>query len=410
MAGHVRSDGFTVPRTARELGIMQGFPPPPEKIPTASNWDLAPFNRHTFLNVRSFVPTVDVRADPAAGRPLPRGERDVADLTFLARDGTVKTVAQMLAETYTDGFIALSHGRVVTEQYFNDMTPATLHLSQSVAKSVVGILAGVLWGEGLLDPSAPLTEYVPELARCGYLGATVGDVLDMQSGVRFVEEYADPESDIGQLDIASGWKPAPPHYTGPTTLRDQILGLRQTRPHGEVFEYRSIETDVLAWAMERAAGQGLADLLSDRIWTRIGAERDASFTVDRAGTALADGGFNATLRDYARFALMVAAGGQWDGRRIVPEAWVEDIARCEPAKFRGDYRLLAPNGAYRRKWWVMDADHGDFTARGIFGQMIYIDRSTDFVAVKLSTWPDYLIPAFTADALAGMRAIRDICR
>lgn len=398
------------PRTARELGIMKGFPPPPEKIPTPWNWDLAPFNRHTFLNVRSFVPTVEVRADAARSRPLPRADAAVDALTFAAHDGSVKTVAQMLAETYTDGFIALSGGRVVAEHYFNEMTPATLHLSQSVAKSVVGILAGVLWGEGLLDPDAPLTDYVPELAGCGYAGATVGHVLDMQSGVRFVEEYADPESDIGQLDIACGWKPAPPHYSGPMTLRDQILGLRQARPHGEVFEYRSIETDVLAWAMERAAGQTLADLLGTRIWGPIGAERDASFTVDRAGTALADGGFNATLRDYARFALMVAAGGRWDGRQIVPEAWIDDIARCEPGKFLGDYRALAPRGAYRRKWWVMDAEHGDFCARGIFGQMIYVDRKADFVAVKLSTWPDYLIPAFTADALAAMRAIRDVCR
>lgn len=398
-----------IPRTARELGIMQGHPPRPEKCPTPWNWDLAPFNRYTFLNVRSFVPTVEVRAEPGASRPLPRAERDVAGLTFKAADGTLKTVERMLWETYTDGFIAIAGGKVVTEQYFNDMTGATLHLSQSVSKSITGILAGVLWGEGLIDPAAPVSDYVPELASCGYAGATLGQVLDMQSGVRFTEDYADPASDMGHLDVAAGWKPAPPHYSGPSTLRDQILGLRQERPHGEVFGYRSIETDVLAWVLERASGQRLADLLSDRIWTRIGAERDAAFTVDGAGTALADGGFNATLRDYARFGLMVAAGGRWEGRQIVPEAWIDDITRTEPHKFTGVYRALAPNGAYRRKWWVMDVDHGDFCARGIFGQMIYIDRKADFVAVKLSTWPDYLIPAYTADALAGMRAIRDAC-
>ncbi|MCV2868970.1 beta-lactamase family protein [Defluviimonas sp. WL0002] len=388
---------------------MQGFPPAPEKCPTPWNWDLAPFNRYTFLNVRSFVPTVEVRANPAKSRPLPRAERDMADLAFDAADGTRKTVDQMLAETYTDGFIAFSRGRIVTEHYFNDMTPNTLHLSQSVAKSITGTLAGVLWGEGLIDTEAPVTDYVPELAQSGYQGATLGHVLDMQSGVRFVEDYADTASDMGHLDVAAGWKPAPPHYSGPTTVREQILGLRQARPHGALFDYRSIETDVLAWVLERASGMRLAELLSDRIWTKIGAERDAAFTVDRSGTALADGGFNATLRDYARFGLMVASGGRWDGQQIVPEAWIDDIARAEPEKFTGEYRDLAPNGAYRRKWWVMDVDRGDLCARGIFGQMIYVDRKADFVAVKLSTWPDYLIPAFTADALGAMRAIRDAC-
>ncbi len=153
------------PRTARELGIMKGFPPPPEKIPTPWNWDLAPFNRHTFLNVRSFVPTVEVRADAARSRPLPRADAAVDALTFAAHDGSVKTVAQMLAETYTDGFIALSGGRVVAEHYFNEMTPATLHLSQSVAKSVVSVWPASC-GARASGPRAPLTDYVPELAGC----------------------------------------------------------------------------------------------------------------------------------------------------------------------------------------------------------------------------------------------------
>lgn len=398
-----------VPRTARELGIMQGLPPAPEKYPSHENWDLAPFNRWSFQNVRAMVPTVEVRADPARLHALHDTAGDFGGLAFTAFDGSRKTVAAMLDETYTDGFIALSQGRIIYERYMNDMQPWTLHLSQSVAKSIIGTLAGVLWGEGLLDPAAPAEDYVPELAACGYAGVTVDQLLDMQSGVGFNEDYADTASDMANLDVAAGWKPAPPQYAGPATVRDVILGLTAVRPHGTVFEYRSIETDVLAWVMERAAGQRLADLLSDRIWTRIGAERDASFTVDRAGTALADGGFNATLRDYARFGLMVANGGRAGRVQIVPEAWIASFRAGENAKFLGDYRTHAPRGAYRRQWWLMDPDRGDLTARGIFGQMIYVDAAADFVAVKLSSWPDALIAAYTGDALAAMRAIRDAC-
>lgn len=398
-----------VPRTARELGIMQGLPPAPEKCPSHENWDLAPFNRWSFQNVRAMVPTVEVRADPARPHILPEARDDFDMLEFTGLDGGRRSVAAMLRETYTDGFIALSRGRIVYERYLNDMGQRTLHLSQSVAKSITGTLAGVLWGEGLLDPAAPAEHYVPELAACGYAGVTVDQILDMQSGVAFDEDYADTASDMGNLDVAAGWKPAPPHYAGPATVRDLILGLTAVRPHGAVFQYRSIETDVLAWVMERASGQRLADLLSDRIWTPIGAERDASFTVDRAGTALADGGFNATLRDYARFGLMVARGGRAGDRQVVPEAWINGFRQGENAKFPADYRAHAPRGAYRRQWWLMDPDRGDLTARGIFGQMIYVDAAADFVAVKLSSWPDALIPAYTGDALAAMRAIRDAC-
>ena len=392
------------PRSAREMGIMQGFPPPPEKRPTLENWDLAPFNRWSFQNIRGLFPTKDVRrGGPVA--ELERDHQDVGGIRFAGPDGTRRSVAEALARTYADGFLVCHRGRVVTEQYFNDMTPHSPHLSQSVAKSVVGTLAGVLQHEGLLDLDAPLPDIVPELAACGYADATLGQVLDMVSGVRFSEDYGAPDSDMTRIDVASGWRPPRPGEDVPT-IRDVILTLPQDRPHGASFSYRSIETDVVAWAIERAAGAPLAQVLSDRIWSRIGAERDAFFTIDRAGTALADGGFNATLRDYARFALMIADGGRAGGTQVVPEAWVEASRQGDPAKFGGHYRERFPKGAYARQWWILDAGRGDIMARGVFGQLVYIDRETGFVAVLLSTWPDYLIDAFSVEALGAVLAVR----
>lgn len=385
---------------------MCGHPPPPEKRPTLENWDLPPFNRWSFQNVRSLIPTVDVFRGTGAPLPLERDPQELDGLRFTALDGSRKTLRDCLQETYTDGFLVCHRGRVVTEQYFNDMTPQTLHLSQSVAKSLVGTLVGVLHGEGRLDLAAPLTAYVPELARCGYGDATLDQVLDMQSGVRFVEDYGAPHSDMTRIDVASGWRPAPPG-SPPTTIRDVILSLPKLRPHGALFEYRSVESDVLAWVMERATGRTLAELLSDRIWSKLGAERDAYFTVDAAGTALADGGFNATLRDYARFGAMVLAGGRAGGTQVLPESWIEACRSGDPAKFREPYTTVSPRGSYRRQWWVHDQDRGDIMARGVFGQLIYIDRQADFLAVKLSTWPDYLVPTFTVDTLRAVLAIRE---
>ncbi len=393
------------PLTAREMGIMRGFPPPPDKRPTTKNWDLPPFNRWSFQNIRSLFPTTDVSRGGGQVRAFDADKQDLGGITFTAADGTRKTVSEWLNESYTDGFLVAHRGRVVAESYHNDMTPQTPHLSQSVAKSIVGALAGVLNGEGVLPLDVPLIEFVPELERSGYSHATLSHVLDMQSGVRFTEDYGAPDSDMTRIDIASGWRPAHPGEPS-FTIRDVILTLPQERPHGEVFSYRSIETDVLAWVIERVANESLSRLLSDRIWSRIGAERDGFFTVDAAGTALADGGFNATLRDYARFGQMMLDGGKVGRERVVPASWVAASRDGEAHKFGAPYSDVAPNGAYSRQWWVHDIDRGNFMARGVFGQLIHLDPEAQLMIVKLSTWPDYLNESYTRDALAAVTAIR----
>ena len=393
------------PRTALELGIMCGFPPPPEKRPDLTNWDLAPFNRWSFMNVRKLFPTVEVKADAGNASSLPTSPSDLSSIHFNGRSGKRVGLTEFLDSSYTDGFMVLHKGVVIHETYGNNMQEDTPHLSQSVAKSLVGALAGILYHKGLIDPAAPLVDYVPELKHCGYRDATLSQALSMTSGVRFIEDYNHPDSDIRRIDVASGWRPAPVSASNPT-IRDVILTLPQIRPHGEVFEYRSIETDVVAWALERATNLSLAQLTSDFIWKPIGAEQDAFYTVDRALTAQADGGFNACLRDYARFGLMMQNDGCTESRQVVPSAWVEQSTQHEGSSYGPPYSDICPSGAYRNFWWLNNITHGDFMARGVFGQMIYIDRAAELTIVKLSTWPDYLIREFTRDCLSAFAAIR----
>lgn len=392
------------PKTAREMGIMQGFPPPPEKRPTKENWDLPPFNRWSFQHMRTLFPTTDVRRHGPISF-LPPNLQDLGHTRYIGADGTERTVDAGLALTYTDGFLVAHRGEVLSEAYFNDMQPHSPHLAQSVSKSLVGALAGILHHEGKLDLSAPLADLVPELGQCGYANATLTQVLDMQSGVKFIEDYGLPHSDMTRIDVASGWRPAPAGQEAPT-IRDVMLTLRQERPHGETFSYRSIETDVVSWVLERAAGKPLADLLSEKIWAHLGAERDAFFTVDSAGVALADGGFNATMRDYARFALMMANQGRVGDTQVVPNAWIDASRQGDPDKFTGNYEERFKKGAYRNFWWILDADRGDLMARGVFGQLIYIDIETSFVVVILSTWPDYLIPSYSDEVIGAVLALR----
>jgi CubicO group peptidase (beta-lactamase class C family) len=330
---------------------------------------------------------------------------DLDNLAFDLADRSPTRLASFLDETYTDGFLVVYRGRIVFERFFNGMTPRTPHLSQSMAKSVTGACAGVLVERGVLDPEALVTHYLPELEATAYRDAKLRHVLDMTSGVRFSEDYADPFSDIGKCDVASGWKPSPgPGF--PETMWEVILGLtHRERAHGERFEYRSIETDVLAFCMERASGARLPELVSELIWQRIGAEESACFTVDRAGYALADGGLNATLRDYARFALVYLHDGAADGRQVVPAGWVRDTRCGNHELFHEPYTIVLPNGAYRNQFWIEDVERDALLCRGVFGQMIYIDPARDFVAVKLSSWPDFLNPRLTTDTLRMMNAV-----
>jgi CubicO group peptidase (beta-lactamase class C family) len=393
------------PRTALELGIMRGFPPPPEKRPDLTNWDLPPFNRWSFMNIRNLFPTVEVKASRKTRRKLPRALQDLPAIDFLNQSGMRVSLPEYLDSSYTDGFLVMHRGEIVCETYFNNMQADTAHLSQSVSKSIVGSLAGILYQQGLIDVDAPMVEYIPELERCGYRDATLAHALNMTSGVRFVEEYDHPDSDMRRVDIASGWRPVADDEARPT-IRDIILTLPRVTPHGQAFKYKSIDTDVVAWVLERAASRSLAELVSELIWKKIGAEHDAFFTVDHAATALADGGFNATLRDFARFGLMMQNEGYAGTTEVVPKRWVEQCSAGNVPVETALSREICPEGAYANFWWVNNVERGDFMARGVFGQMIYINREAELTIVKLSTWPDYLITSFTRDSLAAFGAIR----
>ncbi|RLA14414.1 MAG: 6-aminohexanoate hydrolase [Gammaproteobacteria bacterium] len=384
---------------------MRGFPPPPEKRPGPSNWDLAPFNRWSFLNMRSLFPTADVKADCGNIQSLSVAEQDLHSIQFTDLKGDKTTVSEFIDNTYTDGFMVLHGNRVITENYYNAMLANTPHLSQSVAKSIVGSLVGVLCDQGILDIEAPLIEYVPELANCGYKDANLGHALTMTSGVQFVEDYNAPHSDMTRIDIACGWRP-PPEGDEPPTIRDVILSLPKIRGHGEIFNYRSVETDVVAWVIERATAKSLSELVSELIWQKIGAEHDAFFTVDKAATVVASGGFNATLRDYARFGLMMQNDGLVGDTRVVSKHWVERCASGNNSLYGKPYTDTCPDGAYSNFWWVDNIAKGDFMARGVFGQMIYINREAELTIVKLSTWPDYMKPDFTRNSLLAFDAIR----
>jgi len=381
--------------------IMQGSPP--QMVPPRLDWDRPPWNRWAFQHIREILPTVEVWRGDGPVRQLARNEVDLDDLPTVDSTGAATTLAGNLDETYTDGFLVLKGGAIAYERYFNGMTPRTPHLSQSMAKSVTATVFGILVGRGSIDPAALVTRYLPELEATGWHGATLQHVLDMTTGVRYSEEYTDRYSDMGQTDVAAGWKPIPPGsdpaFRWPTHIWEQILGLKEVeRPHGEKFVYRSIETDILAFTMERVTGKRLPQLVSEELWQKIGAEESACFTVDGAGYALADGGFNATLRDYGRFGLTILE----NGGGIVPPAWIEATRNGVHGPH---FNESLPNGSYKNQFWLEDPKSRTLMCRGVFGQLIYINWDYDMVVVKLSTYPDFGNIAYSVSTLKAIHAI-----
>ena len=390
---------------------------------TARNWQDAPANRWAFWHVGDLLPTYRVPRGDGQARPLPpaAGHPDLLAVPVTRMDRSAgppsaSTVGDVLGDTYTDAYLVLQDGQLVTEWYGPLGAPDRTHALMSVSKSVVGCVAAVLIDRGQLDPDAEITSYVPELAGSGYAGALVRHAYDMRSGVRFLEEYANPDSDIRRLDNWVGWQePAEPGQGEPRGLYRFLATLRAEAPHGERFLYRSAESDVLGWVCERAAGRPMATLISELIWAPMGAEHDAILLHDGLGTAVHDGGLCATARDVARFGQMLLEGGLVpDGaggtRRVVPPQWlrrawaVDADARSVFAASPAEWAF--PGGWYRHQFWFRPGDHGDvLLGLGIHGQMLHVSRRTSTVCVKFSTWPDAQNPAYLEDTLRAFDAI-----
>ncbi|HYI57152.1 MAG TPA: serine hydrolase [Microlunatus sp.] len=375
--------------------IGSGSARPPFPV-TLDNWQSEGQLNWTFQHMAEIFPTVAISRGAGHAAALPQIGYEPDALPVHTPDGDTLSVHAVMASTDTDGWMVIHDhpswgAQVLVERYPDGMAPASLHLMMSVSKSVVGITTGALVAEGVIATEAPVTHYVPELYESGYAGATIRNLLDMRSGIHFSEDYLDPMAEVRVLEQSFGWAPRRSPDV-PTTLRGFLLGLRQERPHGGAFDYRSCETDVLGWVIEAATGRRFAEVAGELVWSRIGAEFDANIGIDAEGSAMFDGGMSAALGDLARFGMMILRNGtSLTGAQVVPQWWIDDtlIGGYDSvqafADSPGDNRM--PGGFYRNQFWIPDAQRPVLLCLGIHGQMIYVNRKAGVVAAKLSSWP-----------------------
>lgn len=387
---------------------MAGSPPALQSRVTLANWQDPPFNRWAFRHMRELIPSQPISARPGAAQPLRASRKLLGNPDVTRPDGSKTTLADVLAGTCTDALVVLHEGELVAERYDAGMTASTQHLLMSVSKSIVGCVAGVLAGQGLVDTRAPVTRYVPEVGGSGYAGAAVRDLLDMRTGVRFRETYTDADAEVRVMERSMGWRPRLPG--DPEGAYPYLATLGSDGPHGRDFTYRSADSDMLGWVCERASGARMADLISTLIWQPIGAGTDAEITCDPLGCAIHDGGISARARDVARFGQMLLDDGMSGGRAVVPQAWLADArspgAGVREAFARTDNEPVLPGGWYRSQFWFIPLAGGLVQAcLGIHGQLVYVDRAARTVVVKMSSWPDAQNAAWLLDTLWACDAI-----
>ena len=312
-----------------KLGWMVGSPPPPEKLIRWADGSFYTFPkfRWTFSHERELIATSNVSRGLSAPAPLPRVERSDIDAVRFTPLGKTEamTWGQSLSANFTDGIVVLHKGRIVYERYFGALTETGQHAAHSVTKSFFGTIGAMLIAEGKLDANARVAQYIPELKDSGFGNATVRQVLDMTTGIKYSENYADPKAEIWDHVRAGNVLPRPPGYQGPKSFYDFLKTVQSEGDHGQVFAYKTVNSDVLGWLIRRVTNKSVGENLSERIWSKLGMEQDAYIAIDTEGTEFAGGGLNTGLRDLARFGEMMRNGGRFNGQQIIPTAVVDRI-------------------------------------------------------------------------------------
>lgn len=370
---------------AVEDSARSAYPPPLDQ------WQFAPYLRWSMQNMESFLP---VHRIPRGSRATEFGLKP-ADLSAIMVshpwEDRAASFTEVMGFTDTDGWMVVHQGQIVGEQYYGEFARGGMHLLMSVSKSLTAVTAGILASTGELDLAAPVTQYVPELQGSGYEGALVNHLVEMRTGIAFSEEYLDENAEVRLLEEAIGWVPKK-HPGVPDTLLGFLATLQQKAPHGGAFEYKSCETDTLGFVIQGASGAHTADVMSERLWQPMGAECNAHVGIDSVGCGMFDGGVSAAMRDLARFgSLFVNHGYALDGAAVLPEAFVDDTFAggidSQAAFATSNDATYMPGGMYHNGFWFPGPSSDVMLALGIHGQMIYINRITGVVAVKVSSWP-----------------------
>lgn len=299
----------------------------------------------------------------------------MSDLRFRSRNQQYDFF-DYLSSNRVAGLLILKSGQIFFEHYEFGIDATTRWLSMSMAKSVSTALVGAAIQDGYIGSvDDPIDKYVTELAGSGYDGVSIRHILQMTSGVRWDDSHTDPASErrrMLELQIEQV----------PGAILRYIAQLPRVATAGAVWNYSTGETHIVGALLRAATHRWPSDYLSEKIWCPCGMEANATWWLEAPeGLEVAGSGLGATLRDYARFGLFMMNDGIVGGQTILPPGWVEESgASREIGGKRVDYGYM---------WWAVPGSDGSFAdrafgARGIFGQLIYVNRAQQVVIAVIS--------------------------
>ena len=386
--------------------VMEGTPPTRDSQATMKNYRDYPFSGWTFQNMGAPLNIV----------MIPRGG-DIAELNqpsnqalgkkiFIDKTGAEMTLEDLFKVHFARGMILIQDDKVLYEKYFDGFGPHKQHIWFSMSKSLASAALGILVEQGKIDVKKSPAHYIPELKNSGFERVTIQNLLDMATSIDFKETYTDMTSDFAlkyAVAMNMGWLPgardAQPESTEIYGVHDFLS--KYVKPNTELepgtdFDYNSSNADVIGWLISRVSDQPYEQFISEQIWSKLGMEHDAYFTVDRAFMPVVTGGMNSTLRDAARFALMIRDEGRVKNKQLIPSAWINSALNIDE-KLKSHMTANPKYGeesweAYHNMWWILDGEKGEFCATGIHGQVIYINRSKNTVMVWFSNQPGAAAP------------------
>lgn len=315
--------------------------------------------------------------------------------------GKTRKMSDFLERLKTTGFLLVKNDVIVYEKYFQDYANTDKITSWSVAKAFISALIGIALEDNYIDSiDDPITKYMPELKVSGYNNVPIKHILQMQSGVRFTENFGYQNTDIYQLLYKLFL------YMQP--MEKAVLNYPSQCPSGNFFEYMGLNSQILSLLVRRTTGQNIVTYLEKKIWQPMGAESDAYWLTDNYGTEVTFCGMNCTLRDYAKFGLVYLHNGYFNGQQILPKSWVKESTIADTTHLKPGATNESYFGwGYQYHWWIPKGSKGDYCATGAWGQYLYINPEKNFVGVKTGSGNNIYRSIDDVETIALFRAISD---
>ena len=303
---------------------------------------------------------------------LPADNPYASQIEAIGDDATDGRVEDYLEASGTTTFLVVRDDELLYEKYFNGYDKDSLQTSFSMAKSYASALVGIAIDEGYIKSvDEPITTYIPELLEKDerFKSITIRHLLTMSSGIKYEEG--------GDLPWSEDADDTKTYYA--TDLRELALNCQIEGEPGEYFEYNNYNPLLVGMIVERATGMPVSRFLQEQLWKPVGMEADGSWSLDskKSGFEKMESGVNARARDFARFGMLFAKEGRnWEGEQLISRSWVEESTRADAT--------TDPSLEYQYFWWVdTPGSKNHFSARGKYGQYIYVAPEKDLVIVRL---------------------------